>query len=103
MEGIFMGKKKEEENPAAQKTEEPVEYMAEEQGMEGLSVEKQRRKQPENLGTVYYPRGGRLCAASTPPLSFQTWSRSSPTITETMRMKENLKQTNKLSLLKFKV
>lgn len=53
MEGIFMGKKKEEESPAAQKPDEPMEYMAEEQGEEGLSVEKQQqRKQPENIGML---------------------------------------------------
>lgn len=51
MEGILMGKKKGEESPA-QKTEEPLEYLAEEQGVEGLSVEKQQRKPPENIGIL---------------------------------------------------
>lgn len=52
MEGILMGKKKGEENPAAEKIDEPLEYMAEEQGMEGLNVEKQQRKPPENIGIL---------------------------------------------------
>lgn len=52
MEGILMGKKKGEENPAAQKIDEPLEYMAEEQGVEGLNVEEQQRKPPENIGIL---------------------------------------------------
>lgn len=55
LEGLLMGKKNEEETPAAQKAVEPVEYMAAEQGAGGLTGENQSKKQPENIGTVHYP------------------------------------------------
>lgn len=55
MEGILMGKKG-EESPAAQKTEEPLEYMEEEQEVEGHNVEKQQRKPPETMGILKYRR-----------------------------------------------
>lgn len=58
MEGILMGKKKGEESPVAQMTDEPLEYMAEEQVVEGLNEEKQQRKQLENAGTIYCSYGG---------------------------------------------
>lgn len=51
MEGILMGKKG-EESPAAQEAVEPLEYMAEEQGVEGLNEDNQQRKQPENIGIL---------------------------------------------------
>lgn len=52
MEGILMGKKKGEESLADEKAVEPLEYMAEETGVEGLNVENQQRKQPENIGIL---------------------------------------------------
>lgn len=51
MEDVMMGKKKGQESPTAQKPDEPLEYMAEEQEGEGLNVEKEQRKPPENIGT----------------------------------------------------
>lgn len=46
-----MGKKNGEETLAAEMPDEPVEYLAEEQGV----GEKQPKKQPEDIGTVHYP------------------------------------------------
>lgn len=51
MEDVMMGKKKGQESPTTQKPDEPLEYMAEEQEGEGLNVEKEQRKPPENIGT----------------------------------------------------
>lgn len=50
-----MGKKNGEETPAAQMPDEPLEYLAEEQGVGVLNGEKQPKKQPEDIGTVHYP------------------------------------------------
>lgn len=52
MEGILMGKKNAEDSLGAQKTDEPVEYMAEDQGVGGFNEEKPPRKQPENIGIL---------------------------------------------------
>lgn len=52
MEGILMGKNKGEESPAAQEAVEPLEYMAEDQEVEGLNEDNQQRKQPENIGIL---------------------------------------------------
>lgn len=51
MDGIFIGKKEGEEGPAAQKTEEPVEYVAEEPGA-GQSNMENLRKQSDNMGIL---------------------------------------------------
>lgn len=124
MEDAMIVKKKGQERPTAQKPDEPLEYMAEEEEEEGegLNVEKEQRKPPENIGMLSiwrrdvgaWNKGEEiftnhrysqfwLWATNQHLLSFQTWSRSWPTTMETTRMKENLKQTNKLSSLKFKV
>lgn len=50
-----MGKKNGEDTPAAQMPDEPVEYLAEEQGVGLLNEEKELKKQPENMGTAHYP------------------------------------------------
>lgn len=52
VDGIFIGKDKGEEGPAAQKTEEPVEYVAEEPGVGQPNMEKQLRKQSDNIGIL---------------------------------------------------
>lgn len=51
-EGILMGKKNGEETPTSQKVDEPVEYLAEQEVVGGLNVEKQPKKQPENIGIL---------------------------------------------------
>lgn len=47
-----MGRKNGEETPTSQKVDEPVEYMAEEQVVGGLNLDKQPKKQPENIGIL---------------------------------------------------
>lgn len=51
-EGILMGRKNGEETPTSQKMDELVEYMAEEQVVGGLNLDKQPKKQPENIGIL---------------------------------------------------
>lgn len=51
MEGMLIGRGKEDENPIGQKTEEPEEYDADEQVVGGVDLEKQQQsKRPENIG-----------------------------------------------------
>lgn len=54
MEGMMMGKEKADESPAAQKTDEPMEYVIEEQAMGRANVEKRLNKQPESMGMCAY-------------------------------------------------
>lgn len=54
MEGMMMGREKADESPAAQKTDEPMEYATEEQAVGQANVEKQLNKQPENMGMYAY-------------------------------------------------
>lgn len=50
MEGMLIGRGKEDENPIGQKTEEPEEYDADEQVVGGVDLEKQQQsKRPENI------------------------------------------------------
>ncbi|XP_036954911.1 Golgi membrane protein 1 isoform X2 [Acanthopagrus latus] len=50
MEGMLAGKVKADETPAGQKTEEPEDYDAEDQGEGGVDVERQQQsKRPESL------------------------------------------------------
>lgn len=51
-EGILMGKKNGEETPTSQKVDDPLEYLAEEVVVGGPNVEKQLKKQPENIGIL---------------------------------------------------